>query len=135
MLPPDVQEAVHKAESMTAHNTRAILNLCMPYTAQDDIVFAIERTARQAVTGEIDVESIDEHVLDANLMTSLVGSPPLDILVRTSGVHRLSDFMLWQVSAAGTYLFLSDAHKKLHPLSVAKTPKFNSSQLTGPISA
>jgi ditrans,polycis-polyprenyl diphosphate synthase len=92
---------------MTAHNTRAILNLCMPYTAQDDMVSAIERTAAQVLAGEIEPEHVDEHAIEANLMTSLVDSPSLDILVRTSGVHRLSDFMLWQVSVSCTGFLVS----------------------------
>ncbi|KIJ92963.1 hypothetical protein K443DRAFT_684890 [Laccaria amethystina LaAM-08-1] len=93
LLPEEVQLAVRKAESMTRHNTRAILNLCMPYTSRDEITTAVESCIRNADPSN---PQITEKDIDAQLMTSLGCSPPLDILVRTSGVKRLSDFLLWQ---------------------------------------
>ncbi|CAA7267203.1 unnamed protein product [Cyclocybe aegerita] len=91
LLPASVQAAVAKAEGMTAHNTRAIFNLCMPYTSRDEITTAVQKCVRESKDC-----CISEKDIDAALMTSLGGSPPLDILVRTSGVKRLSDFLLWQ---------------------------------------
>ncbi|KAH8117121.1 Decaprenyl diphosphate synthase-like protein [Phellopilus nigrolimitatus] len=96
MLPVDVQEAVQKAENMTRHNDRAILNLCMPYASRDEIATAVQRTVDKTLSDDSDISAITEASIDANLMTTLSGSPPLDILVRTSGVRRLSDYMLWQ---------------------------------------
>ncbi|KAL5532839.1 RER2 [Sanghuangporus sanghuang] len=98
LLPPDVLKAVHKAESMTRHNNRAILNLCIPYASSDEMTTAIQTTVRSTLENNIDIDSISEKSIEANLMTTLSGSPPLDILVRTSGVRRLSDYMLWQCS-------------------------------------
>ncbi|KAF8641724.1 hypothetical protein AX16_009843 [Volvariella volvacea WC 439] len=95
LLPPSVQEAVRRAEDLTRHNTRAILNLCMPYTSRDEITTAVERTIQKHQNADPDT-IITEKDIEANLMTTLGGSPPLDILVRTSGVQRLSDFLLWQ---------------------------------------
>jgi len=94
LLPISVQRAAEKAENLTRHNKRAILNLCMPYTSRDEITTAVESCIRSAQP--FPKETISERDLDAHLMTSKSGSPPLDILVRTSGVKRLSDFMLWQ---------------------------------------
>lgn len=89
----------------------------MPYASTDEMTQAICMTVDNAVeegkdgsvfpfsfnsqsltlSGLIDREDIGEADIEANLMTSLGGSPPLDMLVRTSGVRRLSDFLLWQV--------------------------------------
>ncbi|TFK73809.1 Di-trans-poly-cis-decaprenylcistransferase [Pluteus cervinus] len=88
LFPESLQKVIQQAEEMTRHNNRAILNLCMPYTSRDEITTAVETTVRQA--------DITEKTVEDNLMTSLAGSPPLDILIRTSGVRRLSDFLLWQ---------------------------------------
>ncbi|PSN61058.1 undecaprenyl diphosphate synthase family protein-like protein [Corynespora cassiicola Philippines] len=170
MVRKDVQEAIDRAEGMTAHNKKAILNVCFPYTSRDEITSAVKATvnafskpidgpltpsrrtfseshitqnirkqmlgsdndeapeqpasraaspsSNQGQTAEdssatstainpqdkdeahgtepnyLDYESISVHDLDNNMYTA--GMPPLDLLIRTSGVQRLSDFMLWQ---------------------------------------
>ncbi|KAI0767900.1 Di-trans-poly-cis-decaprenylcistransferase [Irpex lacteus] len=95
LLPPAVQEAVKKAEDLTRHNNKAILNLCMSYASQDDITTAVEATVRESLRNGNEKVLTEEDV-DAHIMTSAVDSPPVDILVRTSGVKRLSDFFTWQ---------------------------------------
>jgi len=98
LLPERVLAAVEKAEQLTRHNDRAILNLCMPYTSRDEMTTAVQGAIQHALeNGEEDSE-ITEKNIDAHLMTSVSGSPPLDILIRTSGVKRLSDYLLWQCS-------------------------------------
>jgi len=92
LLPPDVQDACSHAEAMTAGNRTRVLNLCCPYTAREEIVSSVDKTVREAARG--DVNDIDEKTLERHLYTA--GSPPLDLLIRTSGVSRLSDFLLWQ---------------------------------------
>jgi len=96
LLPQSVQRAVRKAEDMTRHNNRSIFNICMPYTSRDEITTAVEACVRDFMANGCNERPITEKDIDNNLMTSQVGSPPLDILVRTSGVNRLSDFLLWQ---------------------------------------
>ncbi|KAH6886721.1 Decaprenyl diphosphate synthase-like protein [Coprinopsis sp. MPI-PUGE-AT-0042] len=93
LLPESVRAAVKKAEDMTRNNNRAILNLCMPYTSRDEMVQSVEACVRHAVESD---RVISEKDIDDNLLTSLRNSPPLDVLIRTSGVKRLSDFLLWQ---------------------------------------
>ncbi|KAF8967372.1 Decaprenyl diphosphate synthase-like protein, partial [Flammula alnicola] len=95
LLPESVQKAVQEAEGMTRHNNRAILNLCMPYASRDEIALAVESCIQDSVTKKCDNSYILKDHIDWQLLTSLGGSPPLDILVRTSGVKRLSDFMLF----------------------------------------
>ncbi|KAI0780720.1 Di-trans-poly-cis-decaprenylcistransferase [Trametes elegans] len=97
MLPERVLAAAEKAENLTRMNNRAVLNLCMPYTSRDEMTSAVQATIQSHLEND-DESAITPQEIDAHLMTSLAGSPPLDILVRTSGVKRLSDYLLWQCS-------------------------------------
>ncbi|BGP44273.1 cis-prenyltransferase [Rhodotorula kratochvilovae] len=96
LLPLDVQDSYTQAEAMTANNTKGILNLCCPYTSQEEIATAVKRTVDACIDGTLSPSAITEDDIAANLYTA--ASPPLDILIRTSGVSRLSDFLLWQAS-------------------------------------
>ncbi|KAL4064152.1 Decaprenyl diphosphate synthase-like protein [Scleroderma yunnanense] len=97
LLPPNVQVAIEKAERMTRHNNTAILNVCAPYASSHEITTAVENTIREALdNGDLDGSSITEHTIEGHLSTTVAGSPPLDIFVRTSGVKRLSGFLTWQ---------------------------------------
>lgn len=97
LLPQRVQAAIEKAESMTRHNTSATLNVCAPYASSHEITKAVEGAVRVALkNGDLDGSTITEHAIESQLFTSLVGSPPLDVFVRTSGVKRLSSFLVWQ---------------------------------------
>ncbi|QRV79071.1 dehydrodolichyl diphosphate synthetase [Ceratobasidium sp. AG-Ba] len=109
LLPPDVLEVVYRAEAMTAKHNGAILNICMPYTSREEITSAVESIVRSHQAGEIELDDITPEALEARLYTKLRDSPKLDILVRTSGVHRLSDFLLWQ-ACADTQIHFSDAY-------------------------
>ncbi|KAJ6606355.1 Decaprenyl diphosphate synthase-like protein [Mycena vulgaris] len=99
LLPEYVQEAIRHVESVTRNNNKAILNICMSYSSQDEITTAVESAVRISLDeSDPEVRQITEDDISAQLMTSLAGSPPLEILIRTSGVKRLSDFLLWQCS-------------------------------------
>jgi len=95
LLPPDVQEVAAKVEEMTKHHTNAILNICMPYSSRDELTTAVRDSVRDCreFGGP---EDISEDEIDKRLEIASRGSPPLDVLVRTSGTYRLSDYMLWQ---------------------------------------
>ncbi|MBW0521297.1 hypothetical protein O181_061012 [Austropuccinia psidii MF-1] len=96
LLPPDVQAAVSKVEAMTAQNKCGCLNVAFPYSSQEEMATSICRTLQDSALLKKPALSIDVDTLSQNLYTS--HSPPLDILVRTSGVSRLSDFLLWQTT-------------------------------------
>ncbi|KAF9645071.1 Di-trans-poly-cis-decaprenylcistransferase [Thelephora ganbajun] len=100
MLPENVQKSVRIAQEMTKNNDKSILNLCMPYTSRDEIATAVQSVVQERVAGGLDdtEHPITEEDIERYMMTSLAGSPPLDILVRSSGVKRLSDFLMWQAS-------------------------------------
>ncbi|GLB41178.1 putative adds multiple copies of isopentenyl pyrophosphate (IPP) to farnesyl pyrophosphate (FPP) to produce dehydrodolichyl diphosphate (Dedol-PP), a precursor of dolichol which is utilized as a sugar carrier in protein glycosylation in the endoplasmic reticulum (ER) [Lyophyllum shimeji] len=112
LLPKPVQKAARKAENMTRHNKRrvAIFNLCMPYTSRDEMTTAVQTCVQNAMASDSpETPIITEHDIDRALLTSKGGSPPLDILVRTSGVKRLSDFLLWQC-CENTQIQFADAY-------------------------
>ncbi|KAH7105906.1 Di-trans-poly-cis-decaprenylcistransferase [Auriculariales sp. MPI-PUGE-AT-0066] len=92
LLPPDVKEAVLKAETLTRNNSRAILNICFPYTSRHEMTCAIDAAAKGSLPGA----ELTERDVDFNLFTTQGLSPPVDIFIRSSGVTRLSDFLLWQ---------------------------------------
>ncbi|SCZ91430.1 BZ3500_MvSof-1268-A1-R1_Chr1-2g01403 [Microbotryum saponariae] len=97
LLPEDVQIACSKAEELTQHNTKGVLNFCCPYTSQEEMLTSIKRASRlphsltrpPATCSEITDESLSSHLYTSH-------SPPVDILLRTSAVSRLSDFLLYQ---------------------------------------
>lgn len=91
LLPKDVLEILEETEEITKDNTRAVLNVCFPYTSRDEITHLIKEEVNNAAQGN---NEITESTIDKHLYTSEVS--PLDLLVRTSGTYRLSDFLLWQ---------------------------------------
>ena len=92
-LAPDVVELIEKALDRTAHNSRTTLAVALNYGAQDELVRAANAAAAE---GAITAEAIEAHLDTADL-------PPLDLLIRTSGEVRLSNFLLWQSAYAELY--------------------------------
>uniref|UniRef100_A0A2C9JCA4 Alkyl transferase n=1 Tax=Biomphalaria glabrata TaxID=6526 RepID=A0A2C9JCA4_BIOGL len=96
LLPRDLQELLAEAVSISSENKRAILNVCFAYTARDDICMAMRELAIAVKEGQIKNSDISEELLEKCLYTS--HSSPVDLLIRTSGETRLSDFLLWESS-------------------------------------
>jgi undecaprenyl diphosphate synthase len=94
----DVAKLVDQAVERTAGNRRMILAIALNYGARAELVQAARRLAERAAAGEIAPADIDEEAIDSSLDTA--GLPPLDLLVRTSGEQRLSNFLLWQAAYA-----------------------------------
>ncbi len=97
-FPPDVARMVDQAVAKTAGNRRMTLAVALNYGARTELVLAARKLAARAASGEIAADAIDEAMLDAALDTSDL--PPLDLLIRTSGECRLSNFLLWQAAYA-----------------------------------
>ena len=103
---PQLVERLERAVERTAHNDRLTLVVALNYGARGEIAGAARRLAAKAAAGELDPAEIDEASLGAELMTSDL--PELDLLIRTSGEKRLSNFLLWQAAYA-ELIFIDDA--------------------------
>jgi undecaprenyl diphosphate synthase len=100
---PDVARMIDEAVARTAGNRRMTLAIALNYGARAELVQAARRIAQRAAAGEIAAEAVDETMIEESLDTA--GLPPLDLLIRTSGERRLSNFLLWQ-SAYAELLFI-----------------------------
>lgn len=97
-LPTDIVGMVADAHARTRDNSRFFLQVALNYGAQADIVEAARRMAVQAAAGQLDPSAITAESFAEGLSTH--GLPPLDLLIRTSGEHRLSNFLLWEAAYA-----------------------------------
>ncbi len=90
------RSAVERIMRETAGGTKLRLNLMISYSGREDILTAVRRLATRVEAGELAPEEIDEACLEEALLTR--GVPDPDLLIRTSGECRISNFMLWQIS-------------------------------------
>ncbi|WP_413440522.1 isoprenyl transferase [Synechococcus sp. MIT S1220] len=97
-LPHKLQELIADATQRTEANSGIHLNVCTNYGGRHELVRAARRLAEQAAAGQLDPESIDENRLAGELFTA--GEQDPDLLIRTSGEHRISNFLLWQLAYA-----------------------------------
>ena len=95
---PELVERLERALARTANNTRLTLVVALNYGSQSEIAAAARNLAAKAVDGEISPDSIDERAISGELQTRDL--PDLDLLIRTSGEVRLSNFLLWQAAYA-----------------------------------
>ena len=95
---PELVDRLERAVTRTANNTGLTLVIALNYGSQAEIAAAARNLAAKAVTGEIDSASIDEDAIGQELQTRDL--PKLDLLIRTSGEVRLSNFLLWQAAYA-----------------------------------
>lgn len=97
-LPAAVREELESAMEKTKTNTRLDLILALSYGSRVEITEAVKAIARGAKAGQLDPETIDEKTVSQHLYTREFPDP--DLLIRTSGEMRISNFMLWQISYA-----------------------------------
>jgi undecaprenyl diphosphate synthase len=97
-LAPDIVADIADAEQQTRSNTRIDVNICINYGSRDEIVRATRSLAQKVAAGEIAPEKIDENLFERELLTA--GVPDPDLLIRTSGEQRISNFLLWQCAYA-----------------------------------
>jgi undecaprenyl diphosphate synthase len=101
-LTPAASAAVNDVTARTAGNDRLVLNLFISYGARDEIVRAARALAREAAEGRLDPSSITEETLSARLYTA--DCPDPDLLIRTSGEQRISNFLLWQLAYSELFI-------------------------------
>jgi undecaprenyl diphosphate synthase len=97
-LDPDIVNLIEQAEARTRNNTELTLLLALSYGGRQEIVSAARKLASDAREGKIDPEAIDEDSFAGRLFTE--GLPDPDLLIRTSGEYRISNFLLWQCAYA-----------------------------------
>ena len=95
-LPPDVAEIVERAERQTAHNDKFFLQVAFNYGGRADIADAARALAAEAAAGRLQPGDITEDLLQSRLSTA--GIPDPDLVIRTSGEQRLSNFLLWETA-------------------------------------
>ncbi|ODV80561.1 putative dehydrodolichyl diphosphate synthetase [Suhomyces tanzawaensis NRRL Y-17324] len=113
LLPQSVQDIIKKTTTITERNTRAVLNICFPYTSREEMTHLIKCVVADSVnqgnTFLVDENSINQHLYTGD-------NPPVDLLLRTSGTYRLSDFLLWQcVSPDCSVVFIDKLWPEFRP--------------------
>lgn len=105
-LAPAILREVQQTIDLSANNTGMTLCLALNYGSRMELADAMRHIARRVKAGELDPEAIDESVIAAHLYTAEMGDP--DLVIRTSGELRVSNFLLWQISYSE--LWVTDKH-------------------------
>ena len=93
-LAPDIVTLIENAEALTRDNTGLNLTVALSYGGRAEILAAVRAIAREAASGAVSVEALDEELMGRHLFTA--GIPDPDLVIRTSGEQRISNFLLWQ---------------------------------------
>jgi len=120
-LPATARKNMEKGIETTKNNTGLVLNIALSYSVKWDIIQAVRKTASAVKSGEMSEEAIDEEQFSHYLST--YPAPDVDMLIRTGGDHRISNYLLWQ-SAYAELLFLDvlwPDFRKSHLLEAIKT--------------
>jgi undecaprenyl diphosphate synthase len=101
-LNPKIVKMMEDSEASTAENTGLVLQVAIDYGARYEIVAAIRDIARQVKEGSISLDEIDVNLVDSKLYTK--GIPDPDLIIRTGGEKRLSNYLLWQAAYSELYI-------------------------------
>ena len=104
MMPKSAQKELLEVIEKTKNNTRMTLTLALSYGSREEIVSAVKGIADKVKNNIISIDSIDDSIINEHLYTQNL--PDVDLLIRTSGEHRISNFLLWQIAYAE--LFFSE---------------------------
>ncbi len=110
-LPKNVLKMINDLERDTKNNTEGIFNVCINYGGRQEIIDTTKKITKLVLDKKINIEEINEKVIEQNLYQEL---PPIDLLIRTSGELRISNFMLWQSAYAELYFpktYFPDFHE------------------------
>ncbi len=95
-LPDDVKKALYETMAVTSDNDGMTLNLALSYGARDEITRAVQNISEQVKAGSLALDEINEELVSASLFTKDLPDP--DLMIRTSGESRISNFLLWQLA-------------------------------------
>lgn len=101
LLPENVAKAMEYAVEKTGHYTDYVLNMAIAYGGRQDITSAVRDIAKDVKEGKIDIDQIDEEMVSSRMSTG--SSPDPDLVLRTSGEIRISNFILWQMAYSELY--------------------------------
>lgn len=100
-LPAATKKPLQKALDITKNNTKATLTIALNYGSQAEIIRATQKIAEEVKSGKLNPHEINHEIFEQNLYTNNI--PNVDLLIRTSGEHRISNFLLWQIAYAELY--------------------------------
>lgn len=100
-LPSSAQKELSQVISKTKDNNRMTLTLALSYGSREEIISAIKNISSKVKNNIISIDAIDESIINQHLYTQNL--PDVDLLIRTSGEHRISNFLLWQIAYAELY--------------------------------
>lgn len=112
-VPTNVLNAIDYAVKTTSKSTGAVINLAFNYGSKKELVDCMKNIASEVLDKKINIDDINEELIENNLYTK--GIPSVDLLIRTSGEIRISNYLLWQVAYAEMYftkVYWPDFHKK-----------------------
>ena len=101
LLPKSAQKELLEVIETTKKNTRMTLTLALSYGSREEIISAVKQISDKVKNNIISIDSIDESIINQHLYTRNL--PEVDLLIRTSGEHRISNFLLWQIAYAELY--------------------------------
>ena len=99
-LPKKLENIIKEVTEKTKENTNGTFNICINYGGQDEMLDMTKKISEKIKNNELNIEDITKEVIEDNLYQKL---PPIDLLIRTSGEYRVSNFMLWQMSYSEMY--------------------------------
>ncbi len=99
-VPSKAQKAIFDTVELTKNNTGMVFNLAVNYGGRDEILSAVKTIASKVKDQEYPIEDIDENLISQNLYTGTNNIPDPDLVVRTSGEQRISNYLLWQIAYA-----------------------------------
>ena len=100
-LPENAKKTLHSVIDKTKDNKRIVLTLALSYGAREEIVNTIKNISKKVVNNELSIEEIDEKIINNHLYT--FNLPDVDLMIRTSGEKRISNYLLWQMAYAELY--------------------------------
>lgn len=100
-LPTKVQNELNEVIVKTASNSRMTLTLALSYGAREELIQAVKKISDKVKNNIISIDTIDEEIINQHLYTANL--PDVDLVIRTSGEHRISNFLLWQIAYAEFY--------------------------------
>lgn len=101
MMPENAQKELQDVMEKTKNNTRLTLTLALSYGSRDEIVNVIKKISEKVVKNDLQIEEISENIINNHLYTFSL--PDVDLMIRTSGEQRISNFLLWQIAYAELY--------------------------------